>query len=112
MRVSERHQRISVAKTELEILIGEYLDRKDLEYADAMRELAAEYQRITLELEPSDESLGLETELSVRIHTHQKLNEMTTIEVLQALTSLMASYLNFMLRYERHGNYDKPAGLE
>lgn len=37
--------------------------------------------------------------------------DMTDIEYLQWLASEQQSVLKFMLRYERHGNYDQPAGL-
>jgi len=50
-----------------------------------------------------------QTELEGLILKFANENELTDIEVMQALNSYVASSLKYMLRYERHGNYDTPA---
>jgi len=41
-----------------------------------------------------------------------KKHELTDIEFLQILNGRVATRLKYMLRYERHGDADKPAGIE
>jgi hypothetical protein len=48
-------------------------------------------------------------ELEVLISKFQEDNDLTDIELLQALNSYQQTMLKYMLRYERHGNYDTPA---
>lgn len=42
----------------------------------------------------------------------RKKYEITDIEFLQIVMTEVQSVLKYMLRYERHGNYDTPAGIE
>lgn len=39
----------------------------------------------------------------------QNEHELTDIEMLQCINQYVASKLKYMLRYERHGDMDKPA---
>lgn len=52
------------------------------------------------------------TELELAIHQKAEELGLTDVELLQALTSAQQSTLKYMLRMERHGTYDKPAGVE
>lgn len=49
------------------------------------------------------------TKLAILIDKFQEENDLTDIELLQALHSHSQSVLKYMLRYERHGNYERPA---
>ena len=51
------------------------------------------------------------TELRIWLLEWEQRHGLTDIEVLQALNEYTASHLKFMLRVERHGTADKPAGL-
>lgn len=110
MRISKRAQEISRAQTELEIKLIEYWqDHKIKYYEEQLRALTFEMRNILLDMEPKVERAETFSALKDMIRAHQAEFEMTDIEVLQALTSSMAGSLKYMLRYERHGNYDKPA---
>lgn len=112
MRVNERHQRISVAKSQLEIKINDYGDERDLDNIGLMRALAMEIHEILLDMPPRVERAQRYSALSDMIVEHQKEHGMTDIEVLQALFSYGQTNLKYQLRYERHGNYDTPAGVD
>jgi hypothetical protein len=49
-------------------------------------------------------------ELGVVILDFQKEHGLTDIELLQALNSTQDTVLKYMLRFERHSNYEKGAG--
>jgi hypothetical protein len=42
----------------------------------------------------------------------QEEHDLTDIEMLQALSAWQQSVLKYMLRYERHGDYETEAGLD
>lgn len=51
------------------------------------------------------------TQLALVLHQKQEELDLTDIEMLQALHEYMQGTLKYMLRWERHEDYDKPAGL-
>lgn len=50
-----------------------------------------------------------QAELELLINKFANKHDLSDIEVLQALNSYTQTTLKYMLRYERHGNYDTPA---
>jgi hypothetical protein len=50
-----------------------------------------------------------QAQLKVVINDFQRKHDLTDIELLQALAEMQSSVLKYMLRYERHGNYETPA---
>ena len=52
------------------------------------------------------------SQMSIQVLEMKEKNDLTDIEYLQWLTSMQQSCLKYMLRYERHGDYDTPGGLE
>lgn len=64
--------------------------------------ISAEAQRVSI----------AQTELEIAIDKFQDEHDLSDIEVMQALNSYVAGKLKFMLRYERHGNYDTPAMID
>lgn len=52
------------------------------------------------------------TELELMIHEKAEELGLTDVELLQALTSAQQTTLKYMLRVERHGDAEKPAGIE
>lgn len=112
MRVSERHQRISVAKTNLVLEIFEYMSAREVDDLESLRLVTLEMRDILLDMKPKIERADRFSDLKDMIRQYQEANEMTDIETTMALHDYCSSVLNGMLRYERHGNYDTPAGLE
>ena len=51
-------------------------------------------------------------EVETALHGLQKEHGLTDIEMLQALAAWQQGTLKYMLRFERHGDYETPAGLE
>lgn len=113
MRASKRQVEMSIAGTELEIKLHKYWDEHEInEYVEVLRLLTLEMRSILLFMEPRVSHAERFSGLKDLIRDHQKETGMTDIEVLQALTSHMAGSLKYMLRYERHGDYETPAGLD
>lgn len=49
---------------------------------------------------------------SKMVLTFKEENNITDAEYLQLLNSEVASTLKYMLRFERHGDYETPSGLQ
>lgn len=50
-----------------------------------------------------------QSQLAVMVLEFQQEHDLSDIEVLQALHEIAQSKLKYMLRYERHGDYETPA---
>lgn len=108
MRVSERHLRAQNEKNRLILQIHETTDGLELTDEEEIRNLSS----ILMYL-----GAGVKLEVQSVILTDDVLSyvedgRLTKIEAMQAIVEYLQSKLNYMLRYERHGNYDTPAGLE
>jgi hypothetical protein len=51
-------------------------------------------------------------EVEIALHALQTKHDLTDIEMMQALAAWQQGVLKYMLRYERHGDYETPAGLD
>lgn len=115
MRVSKRAQAVSIAQTQLEIALYEYQEKKDLTNVAMLQAIAGVKVKILKAMRRQskfvpDSNKHRSTVLDHLVYDHARgVTLMTDIEVLQALSSFEQGMLKFMLRYERHGNYDKPA---
>lgn len=109
MRVDKRAHEVSLLQTKLEIEIWEYFHGRDLDNVEELRALAMEIREILLGMEPKVEHAETTSALKDLIRDYQAKHELTDIEILQPLLGLCSSSLKYMLRYERHGNYDTPA---
>lgn len=121
MQLHERQQRVSLAQTELEIKLHRYQwpnygvesnDPRDLDDVEMLRLLTLEIRAICLDMEPKVKRTDNVSDLKDLIRDHQKEHELTDVELLQGLFSYCSTKTKYMLRYERHGNYDTPGGLQ
>lgn len=59
--------------------------------------------------ERAHETSKNQAQFAVDLHDLQEKYNLTDIEMLQTLHEFAAGKLKYMLRYERHGDYDRPA---
>ena len=88
-----------------------------------LRLVTLEIRNVLLDMEPAvrraethsslkDLIMGFKTEQDDPKEEGKKIIALTDIELLQALFSYCQDKMKWMLRYERHGNYETPAGWD
>lgn len=110
MRVSKRQQEARVHQTQLEIEIADIAEKTELEdedYLKIMGDVLGDLGSWVPGHEKRNPSL-----LSDTVYSYVEDERLTRVEAMQAVTSSIASFLKYALRYERHGNYDTPAGID
>lgn len=120
MRVHPREQKVSLAQTELDLKLHRYQwpnngvngGDVDLEDVEMLRLLTLEIRAILLDMEPKVNRTDNVADLKDLIRTHQRENDLTDVELLQGLFSYCSSKMKYMLRFERHGDYETPGGVE
>lgn len=124
MRVHPRQQAVSIAQTELDIKLHRWQwprdegqdpeaeDPRDIDDVVMLRLVTLEIRAILLDMEPKVKRTDNVSSMKDMIREHQKETGLTDVELLQGLFSYCSSKMKYMLRYERHGDYDKPGGLE
>ena len=112
MRLHPRHQPVAIAKTQLELKLHAYSDEREIEDVEMLRLVTLEIRQILLDMEPAVKHASHYSDMKDMIRAHKEEHGLTDIEVLQALFSHCESILKYMLRWERHKDYDKPAGEE
>ena len=53
-----------------------------------------------------------QAKVRLALYELQETHDLTDIEMMQTLLEFQQGVLKYMLRYERHGDYESPAGLE
>lgn len=92
-----------------------YQESEDLWDGAMLQRVSGLMVKITREMRREQEwtaDAAKGTRLDRLVSNYKVEYDMTNIEVMQTLHQLGLGILKYMLRYERHGNYDKPAGFE
>ena len=117
MRLHEREQHVPLLKTELAIKLHEYQEKKDLTDVAMLQAVAAVKVKILKAMRRQGEFIAEPdkrrfTVIDRLVYEHARESyPLTDIEILQALADFELGKLKYMLRYERHGNYETPGGL-
>lgn len=117
MRLHEREQSVRIARTKIRTAIDKLQSAHDvsdefmLEYVGVYRHYVIKRLKGLKHVPRPYWVNSASAELFTTLLTLGVEHSLTDIEMLQALNEWEASCLKYMLRYERHGNYEDAAGI-